>query len=193
MQQSGTIDENHMIHIVENRIDDLCMAVADRIHGNLGIHFSTRRGAMFSVRSLPQLQQSWSDDVVSLRELLENGVLTNVKERLQLGIILTSAAMQLYDTPWVDKSWDSANVFFRQTRRVGLSGIAHGPDVTITVLEPVVSKPLLRHTFEASANTETPSLEHSTAVRKHDGYLRSLGLILIELWFGRLIWDVLGL
>jgi hypothetical protein len=119
------------------------------------------------------------DDVLSPQYL-------ELKDRLELGILLASAVMQLHTTEWLNEDWGKGDIFFLQkiTQRRTTRGNIE------PVFEPVIDKPFVRRTFGSSQALhpipQAPNSPASTLV-VCERSLFSLGIVLIELWFEKRI------
>jgi hypothetical protein len=171
------------------RIDNLCQSIQEASKNSdagkvceLGILDSSKSKCKHRIRSLrSRLSSSYLSDVVSLGQLLEHGMLVKQQDRLEMSVILASAAMQLYGTVWLKDGWGKNDIFFLQTGRT-----AFGEDgKPIKIHEPVLGKPLVRRLFEPTFSNQKSSPGPTRTSLKHDGFLRSLGMILVELWYGQ--------
>jgi hypothetical protein len=121
----------------------------------------------------------------SLEELFVHENLDK-RDRLRLGVQLASSVMQLHGTGWLNESWGKRDIyFFCEERR------ASGTQYTV----PIVNKPFLRRTFDPTSRSSSLQLVMPTAVKsplvQYDRSLFSLGIVLVELWFGKRLEDLL--
>ncbi|CCX11553.1 Similar to Pc21g21900 [Penicillium chrysogenum Wisconsin 54-1255]; acc. no. XP_002569161 [Pyronema omphalodes CBS 100304] len=165
----------------QNRYNELCPVILEVCSTNkfqdLGI--LAAKDCLHHMRSLEARSNL---DTVSLRKLLERAKPLKIRDRLQLGLILASAAIQLHGTVWLNDQWGNDDICFLQDIRE-----AEGVDgSTVKIREPLLERPLVRYEFKPSAPSGTRINEPPEAqLVLHDDFLYSLGLILIELWFGK--------
>ncbi|KAI5813245.1 hypothetical protein BZA77DRAFT_358336 [Pyronema omphalodes] len=163
-------------------IDNLCQAIqeASKKSGagkvcELGILDSPKSKCKHRIRSLgSRLSSPYLSEVISLGDLLKYGMLEKERKRFELSVTLATATMQLYGTVWLKDSWGKNEIFFLQTSR---RAIGEGGKPIMTQ-EPVLGKPLVRRLLE-------PAFSNRRSSSKHDGFLRSLGIILVELFYGK--------
>ncbi|KAF8534716.1 hypothetical protein BDD12DRAFT_895321 [Trichophaea hybrida] len=176
------------------RIENLCSVikntVADCSDSCIGIIFDECNRPWHRIWA-PATLLSYSSltEAVSLESLLAPGCLEK-KDRLELGVRLAFAVMQLHSTEWLSDCWGKQDIFFlqRAVRRRALCG------GFVLVGEPVIDKPFVRRTFGSSeelyllhpntVQNTAPATETATLV-EYDRSLFSLGIILIELWLER--------
>ena len=115
-------------------------------------------------------------ETISLQELLGQAPL-GLEERLVLGVKLASTLLQLHNTPWLTETWGKLDVRFRK----------HQNNQMITLSQPFFSR-----SFEPSAYRTSSTLPEtrSTVHEIRNPSIFNLGLILIELWFGKPIQDL---
>jgi len=119
-------------------------------------------------------------EVISLNSLLQQAAIQK-QDRLQLGIHLAHAVMQFHVTEWLPE------IFFPQvTSQVHLA--ARG---LTKVLEPITKSPLLLGKFGGVPYRPTQATMAELYTLPYDKNLISLGIVLIELWFGRPLRDLL--
>jgi hypothetical protein len=124
-------------------------------------------------------------NTVSLEELMRRNVL-ELSTRLELGVKLASAVLQLHGTKWLCESWGSEQIFF--FARQDVKRLA--PDGT-WFLDPIIDKPFVRQVIEnSSKSSQAPQVSAKVQVVDYDKYLFSLGIVLIELWFGQCFKDL---
>jgi hypothetical protein len=172
---------NRVYENSQNRYNELCPVILEVCSTNkfhdLGI--LAAKDCLHHMRSL----ESRSDlDTISLRKLLERATPLKIRDRLQLGLILASAAIQLHGTVWLNDQWGKDDICFLQDVRE-----AEGVDgSTVKIREPLLERPLVRYEFKPSVPSSTSISEPSEAQPVlHDDFLYSLGLILMELWFAK--------
>lgn len=168
------------------RIDNFCQAIQQSNPSptsnlcDLGYLDCTSPKARAKHRIKSRIASSYLKEIVPLKTLLEYELLTSFQDRLELGVILACAAMQLHGTVWLKESWGKNDIYFLQTSKAALTGADGKP---ITIREPVLKKPLVRRILDKPREGRTLTPEPAT--KRNDGLLRSLGLILIELWYGK--------
>jgi hypothetical protein len=107
-----------------------------------------------------------------------------LKDRLELGVHLASAVIQLQASEWLPENWRSHDMFFLQ-RSIPRQTI--GGNV-VSVREPVVDKPFVRRVLTLKSPQLVAENERATATGslvQYNRYLLSLGIVLMELWFER--------
>jgi hypothetical protein len=119
--------------------------------------------------------QDWA--VYSLKDVLARNV--NIKRRLtqqdklKVAVDLASSVLQLYKTPWMDERWGKEDVFFIHRPGASPASIYEHPFVCrkFTTTQP------------ATTQTSTPGA--CRVIRNQT--LFTLGILLIELWYGKSI------
>ncbi|KAF8247101.1 hypothetical protein K440DRAFT_644130 [Wilcoxina mikolae CBS 423.85] len=170
-------------------IKDLCATIANTSQQKtaLGV-LGSGKGWWFRT-SIASHCGDYRPEAVSLDSLLEREAL-RMSDRLRLGVQLASALMQLHRTEWLGESWGKQDIFFPQmTTRAPLASGGFG-----LILNPVVEKPFVRRSFGTTGDIQNP--EHirtmkSSLAAPYDKSLFSLGIVLIELWFGKRFQDLL--
>jgi hypothetical protein len=113
----------------------------------------------------------------------------DIRDRLRLAVQLASGVMQLHATGWLDESWGKRDIrfFLRDDlqRRAADGNWYH---------VHVADKPFLRRNFGqallgTSSQSATPAAIGSPLVQ-YDRSLFSLGIVLVELWFGKRLEDL---
>lgn len=89
------------------------------------------------------------------------------KSRLQLGLKLASSVLQLHSSEWLPRSWNAHDIVFFTTPDTG----------EVNISNPIVRKP---KTCDLNRATGSPSPQVN-----YDPTLVSLGMVLIELHYGR--------
>lgn len=120
-------------------------------------------------------QQQWIS--YTLRQILTGQASTGRPltqlDKLRIASHLSSSILQLYKTPWLNDDWDDEDVYFIQKP---------GAD-PITVYEhPYVCREFTRPANATASQPQQPPLR---VIRNQTLY--SLGLLLIELWYGQCI------
>jgi hypothetical protein len=128
---------------------------------------------------------SYMKDTVSLQELLHRNVL-ELRSRLELGVQLASTVVQLHGTKWLSESWGSEQIFFfvrQDVKRLASDGT--------WFLDPIIDKPFVRQVIDSSnKSSQAPQASTMVQIADYDKCLFSLGIVLIELWFGRCFLDL---
>ncbi|KAF8539036.1 hypothetical protein BDD12DRAFT_839770 [Trichophaea hybrida] len=136
----------------------------------------------------PSACSEYLAETVSLDSLLQSKELA-LRDRLKLGVVLCSAVMQLHSTEWLGESWGKQDIFFPQT---GVTARTVEGEIVV-ISKPVLDNPLVRRTFGA---TNRPSSAQQTAPTSrsplvhYDKSLFSLGIVLVELWYGKRLEDL---
>lgn len=178
------------------RIEDLCSelgkATATRSNLCIGILVDASNERWHRIWPPPPslLQSPYVPESVPLDELLHPGCLEKW-DRLNLGVKLASAVMQLHGTPWLGESWGGNDILFMQkviTRRMKTGNL---PCQYVQTYEPVIDQPFVRRMFgssEALVPLEqiTPPPQENV-LPEYNKSLFSLGIVLTELWFERRI------
>ncbi|PYH87358.1 hypothetical protein BO71DRAFT_393611, partial [Aspergillus ellipticus CBS 707.79] len=131
---------------------------------NLGI-----QGGQISKRQPPRERAAAPtyNQAVSLGEILQMTPPLPLKLRRILAVVIAHSALQLFDTRWLPSTLTSTRVIFMQTDR--------GQVVPRPLLAARLSEPTSREVDEA----DLQDLAHSSP------FVLSLGIILLELWFGK--------
>ncbi|KAI5784463.1 hypothetical protein FPQ18DRAFT_101987 [Pyronema domesticum] len=122
-----------------------------------------------------------SGDVVLLKDALKFNLLAEHLDRLELGIILTFEATNLYGTSWIRelRGLGKDYIFFRST------DTALGEDGNPTQInKSALAKPLVRCRDEQLQQDQDLPEDSQGSTQQDSIFLRSLGLLLVELWFG---------
>lgn len=121
------------------------------------------------------LPSSPSLKIVSLKKLLSQALKIAKRDRLILGVKLASSVLQLHKTPWLKEVWSKSDIFFVQNDE---------QSSTIIITKPFVSKAFQSPVCKMSARVSTdPYTNPAPDVRNQTIF--SLGIVLIELWFGQ--------
>lgn len=171
------------------QIEDLCLAIQRAKSGpaciGVLIDKSDRRYRVWPLKT-PSLTSELTG-VLSLESLLAQPGAIKKKDRLILGVQLASTVMQLHTTEWLSENWGKRDILFHQEITQGKSG-------GITNTSPAIRKPLVRRIF---VPPDSPSLALQTmeeAKRSifvpQNQSLYSLGIVLMELWYGQRLEDL---
>jgi hypothetical protein len=114
-------------------------------------------------------------ETVSLETLIKRKMLVSRKSRLQLGVQLAMAIMQLRMTGWLGAAWGKQDIFFlvhKDLQRRGADGKFYP--------EPIIDKPFVRRSFGQPGPLEDSSFQ--THCRPdYDPTVFWLGIVLLEL------------
>ena len=172
------------------RIENLCAEInracgPQASSGCLGILDSgNARHRLWSAALAPR---HYTKQTISLEDLLRHQ-LAEKRDRLRLGVQLASAVIQLHATGWLNERWGRRDIhFFLDAELPRLAGSGGYQSV------PVFEKPFLRRDFrkglpDSQSQQNMPDLAQRSLV-KYDASLFSLGIVLVELWFGECIED----
>ena len=155
--------------VPSERIESLCRAMLGPLNlPHLGIIVDDHK----KQHRILVTKASHSTDTlrtVSLKSLLAQG-LPKKKDRLILGVKLTSSLLQLHNTPWLAESWGSPDVLFMTNDD-----------------NPLLDKPWLSKHFPSPTCTILPrqSTGQPLCAEVRNQSMFALGVVLIELWFGK--------
>jgi hypothetical protein len=113
-------------------------------------------------------------------------------DRLRLGVVLASAALQLHDSIWLNENWGKQDIFFLQTPVEDFTV----DGVPVKVRKPILQRPLVRYKFSPSLksqhgnDTALGKSQSTVSIIWYNKCLFSLGLVLLELWFGQRFEDI---
>lgn len=133
-----------------------------------------QRHGIYLLESPVICSEQWS--AFSLRDVLcrPSRVRTNLtqNDKLRLAVHIASSVLQLYKTPWLNERWSKDDVLF-----------IHRPWARSLYDHPFVS-----HEFSSSEDTEGCTVAPPSTHRIiRNQTLFTLGVLLIELWYGRSI------
>jgi len=138
------------------------------------------------IRTKPSSCEKYTSDLVSLDQLLKGEVLCR-GERLRLAVELAFSLMRLHGTKWLDEGWGKCDILFPQkiTKPRKVSG------EEIMILGADLRKPVVRQSFRLDSHSQHRSIPPAKrTIVAHDRNLFSLGIVLIELWFGKRLQDL---
>jgi len=137
----------------------------------------------FRIFSSSTPSRSYQPEVVSLQTLLQNSSL-ELRDRLELGVILADTVLSLYYTGWLSENWGTKDIFFPQKQ------VKHraGDGSFIFINEPCINLPCVRRQFGSAMPPDHISQEATISIV--DKTLFCLGIVLIELWFHKPIGDL---
>ncbi|KAI5784461.1 hypothetical protein FPQ18DRAFT_353147 [Pyronema domesticum] len=142
-----------------------------------------------SLKSLPRT--SYLHDSISLETLLKRNKLEK-RDRLRLGVVLASAAIQLHDSVWLNENWGKQDIFFLQAPIEDFTV----DGVRVRMGKPILQRPLVRYKFSPSLklqhenDTSLGKSQSTVSIVWYNKCLFSLGLVLLELWFGQRFEDL---
>lgn len=181
--------QNPPQHYSEQQIESLCLAIQ-----NAYSYDSTSCIGLLVGKENPSLrvwpptsQSSYLAESVSLEKLLTLGTLEK-RDLLKLGAQLASAAMQLHGTVWLNEIWGKRDIFFPQCPAEACT--LQGKQIAIG--KPILSKPFVRRIFESPTRPRSPQESDDVLLLIYNKSLASLGIILVELWFGKRLEDLPG-
>ncbi|KAF8244138.1 hypothetical protein K440DRAFT_663669 [Wilcoxina mikolae CBS 423.85] len=179
---------------LEQEILDLCAAIS-RAEGKLsGCSLGVLGcGERFLHRVWPPSESSccsrYIGETVSLDTLLKNQHLDK-PARLKLGVQLALGVLSLHDTEWLSERWGRGDIYFPQETTVGQLNSGE----TVSVRKPDLERPLVRRIFGPAAIGDSTNTQKTTTRRvplvQYNKTLLSLGIILVELWFGRRLEEI---
>jgi len=169
------------------RIKDLCIAIkeATASHTNCCIGFleDQPKGLWHHIWPPTASPSSGYDlEPVSLKTLLFPKSIEQL-DRLELGVKVASAVMQLHATEWLRESWGTNDIFFLQKSK---SRLTKAGEIT-QIIEPELTMPFVRRMLGSSQELhplqQSEQAPETSALMEYDKSLFSLGIVLIELWF----------
>jgi len=177
------------------RIEDLCSelgkATATRSNLCIGILVDASNKRWHRIWPPPPslFQSPCVPESVPLDELLRPGCLEKW-DRLNLGVKLASAVMQLHGTPWLGESWGRNDIHFMQKVITRRTRTGNPLSQYVQTYEPVIEQPFVRWMFgssEALVPLDQIPPPQEKVLPEYDKSLFSLGIVLTELWFERRI------
>jgi hypothetical protein len=138
---------------------------------------SRRKHPIYPVAVLDN-QKEWA--AYSLRQILTQEVSPNRRltqnHKLRIALDLASSILQLYKTPWLDENWSNADVYFVQRP---------GSSPSTAYEHPYVHNSLPTTSDPSSTSTQTQQIQHRRYRVIRNQTLYNLGILLIELWYGK--------
>lgn len=119
-----------------------------------------------------QLQWSSSSLQQVLTEPATIGIRLTQADKLCIALYLASSMLQLYKTPWLDEQWGHKDVYF-----------VHRPGTTIA---DISKQPYIYRKLSSTAPCSTTQAQPTYSVIRNQT-LFALGILLIELWYGKSI------
>ncbi|KAF8540094.1 hypothetical protein BDD12DRAFT_881205 [Trichophaea hybrida] len=139
--------------------------------------------------SRPSCCSRYINETVLLDTLLKNQTLDK-PARLRLGVQLASAVLSFHDTNWLSDSWGKRDICFPQEVTAGQ--LATGEAASFR--QPDVQRSLLHRSFGPVGDIDSDDLQKKREPRKplvqYNQALLSLGIVLVELWFGKRLEDL---
>jgi hypothetical protein len=162
------------------QIQHLCEAIAklqqpqrDLCVGYLLDTLQQRKHGIYPLQS-PCSQQQWES--YSLKTILNRTANINRRltqhDKLRVAVDLASSVLQLYKTPWLDEQWGKEDVLFIRRPGASIASIYEHPFVCRTF------------TSQGTAIASTPASGATCRVIRNQT-LFTLGILLIELWYGK--------
>ncbi|KAF2867800.1 hypothetical protein BDV95DRAFT_502195 [Massariosphaeria phaeospora] len=119
--------------------------------------------------------QQWA--TYSLRDILNKPATVNRRltqhDKLRVAVVLASSVLQLYKTPWLDEHWGKDDVIF-----------IHRPGAS---LSSIYEHPFISRKFTKSTSSPNPPTLPTVCRVIRNQTLFTLGVLLIELWYGKSI------
>jgi hypothetical protein len=168
-----------------NEIKNLCAVIASAKgkSSDLGVLASGKSWLIVTPTSW--LCEDYKAELVSLDQLLQREDLDR-GDRLRLGVDLASSLMHLHTTDWLGESWGKCDILFPQTaiRARTVSG-------ETMILKADLKKPVVRRSFRPDSHSQQQvEMTAKVSLLPCDKNLFSLGIVLIELWFGKRLQDL---
>lgn len=186
---SPSITPDRSLRDTTEQIEDLCLTIQRAKSGlaclGVLIDGSNRRYRVWPLGTPPPASELTG--VLSLESLLtQPGVLTK-KDRLILGVQLASTVMQLHTTEWLSENWGKKDILFHQE-------ITRGKGGGVVNISPVIRKPLVRRVFAPpgppSLSPQSTQASTKSIFMPQNQSLYSLGIVLMELWYGQRLEDL---
>ena len=121
-----------------------------------------------------------SVQTVSLKTLLAQPTKLRKKDRLVLGVKLASTLLQLHKTPWLEEMWGNQDILFLKQQEDSRDAILQKPFVSKPFTPPTCTLPPQQLT--GSTSKTSPEVRNQS--------IFALGIVLIELWFGKPLEDL---
>lgn len=175
--------------ITTKRIENLCLTIQSAKSEPACLGILTGESNR-QYRVWPPRTPSFASEpmrVLSLESLLTQPKALKKKDRLILGVQLASTVMQLHTTEWLSENWGKRDILFHKESTYGESGGAVNSGLAIR-------RPLIRRIFAPTGIHSLPPLTIQEPTKPvlvpHDQSLFSLGVILLELWYGQRLEDL---
>lgn len=159
-------------------IRDLCLAISQLREPQRNICFSLvdhkiakQRHAVLIYPSQAPPSSTEQCSISSLRAVLREGEALKRSKRMRFAVTLASSVLQLHDTPWLSKDWDTGKVFL--IKRPGADGY---------------DAPFISQDFKKGTTVEHVVDMTSGLVRNRT--LFALGVVLIELCYQKSITEL---
>ncbi|KAF2740112.1 hypothetical protein EJ04DRAFT_559137 [Polyplosphaeria fusca] len=183
-QAEGATRASSQTSSLPSQIQDLCEAIIrlqqpqrDLCVGYLLDNFQRRHGIYLLQPTIPT-SCHWK--AYSLRDILEKQVDSTAvrrlsqSDKLRIAVDLASSALQLHKTPWLSDEWRKDDVFFIQ--RPGATPAS------------IYEHPFVRHRLKSGNGADAlqaPMVQKPTFRVIRNQTLYTLGILLIELWYGK--------
>ncbi|EXJ70240.1 uncharacterized protein A1O5_06308 [Cladophialophora psammophila CBS 110553] len=163
------------------KVDCLCSSLNCAITANKMLHLYIASQAKLHCdhRECPSLSSAEKKfDVLCLREFLsiQGGQYRRIalRDRMLLALTLAISLMQLYETPWLDKSWSKETIQFMK--------VPDGNGKSVSAVDIDFTKPVISREFSSASHRSAKHLQPKEA-------LLELGIMLLELWHEKTIGD----
>jgi hypothetical protein len=165
------------------QIQDLCKAIAklqqpqrDICMGYLLDNLKRKHGIYpLDLPPISSAHEQWA--AYSLRDVLTKSTTINRRltqhDKLRVAVDLASSVLQLYKTPWLSEHWGKDDVFF-----------IHRPGAP---LASIYSHAFVSRTFSTQHTPLLTTAQPAACRVIRNRTLFTLGVLLIELWYGRSI------
>ncbi|KAF8250454.1 hypothetical protein K440DRAFT_640029 [Wilcoxina mikolae CBS 423.85] len=173
----------------EQEIKDLCTTIM-RAEGQipsscLGFVGSSGGWHRLWPSSKPSCYSRYINETVLLDTLLKNKTLDK-PARLRLGVQLASAVLSFHDTNWLSDSWGKRDICFPQEIVTGQLATGEAAEFR----KPDVEKPLIHRSFGLAGDSHDTQTKRTRPLVQYNQALLSLGIVLVELWFGKRLEDL---
>lgn len=129
---------------------------------------------------LPGSCQQQPSTSYTLRQILTKQTRTDMRltqhDKLRIAVYLASSVLQLYKTPWLDENWDHGDVHF-----------VHRPNAEAT---SILEQPYIHRKLIPTAPNQPLQTQQVTFGIVRNQTLFALGILLIELWYGKPMEDL---
>lgn len=186
---SPSITPDHLPRNTTEQIEDLCLTIQRAKSGlaclGVLIDGSNRRYRVWPLGTPPPASELTG--LLSLESLLTQPGALKKKDRLILGVQLASTVMQLHTTEWLSENWGKKDILFHQE-------ITRGKGGGVVNISPVIRKPLVRRVFAPpgppSLSPQSTQASTKSIFMPQNQSLYSLGIVLMELWYGQRLEDL---
>jgi len=171
----------------EQEINDLCATIKHASDQISSLGFVSCSGGWHRLwhPSEPACYSRYINETVSLDTLLKNQILDK-PARLRLGVQLTSAVLSFHDTKWLSDSWGKRDICFPQE----ITACQLDTGEAASFRKPDVEKPLIYRSFGPAGDSHDIQKKIMRPLVQYNQALLSLGIVLVELWFGKRLEDL---